>query len=76
MTRSQKKKWFGVKTLYRACARGRPTKRDRHYQPDATLIEERVVLVRAADFDHALKGANREALAYARDGYENQYGQK
>lgn len=76
MTRSQKKKWFGVKTLYRACARGRPTKRDRHYQPDATLIEERVVLVRAADFDHALKGANREALAYARDGYENLYGQK
>jgi hypothetical protein len=73
---ARKKKWFGVKTLYRTRATGRPDKRDRHYDPDATLIEERIVLMRAADFAQALKDARREALTYARRGHENLYGQR
>jgi hypothetical protein len=76
MARTQRKKWFGVKTVYRSRATGRPLKRDRHYDPDATLIEERIVLIRATDFDQALKAAEREALRYVRDGHENLYGQR
>ena len=63
-------------TLYRTRASGRPDKRDRHYDPDGTLIEERIVLIRATDFGHALRAARREAITYARNGHENLYGQR
>lgn len=76
MTPSQKEKWFGVKTLYRTRASGRPHTRDRHYDPEATLIEERIVLIRATDFGQALKAAKREALRYGRKDHENLYGQR
>jgi hypothetical protein len=76
MTQGRKKKWFGVKTLYRTRTIGRPNKRDRHYDPEATLVEERIILVRANGFDRALKAARRDALTYTRNGYRNLYGQK
>lgn len=57
--------WYGVKTLYRVEARGRAARKDSDFDPDATLVEERVVLVRARSFDDAIARAEKEARAYA-----------
>ena len=69
-------KLFAVKTLYRTTATGRPKRRDKHYDPDTALIEERVVLFRASTFDSAIRKAEREARKYAADDSgHNGYGQ-
>jgi hypothetical protein len=57
-------KWFGVKTLYRTRAVGRPKDVDENFDPDATLLEERVVLIRARNFDEAIEKAEEEARIY------------
>lgn len=67
--------WFGVKTIYRIEAFGRPQAIDSAYDPDATLIEERVVLFRARSFDEAIRKAEKEALRYAASQHRNPYGQ-
>ncbi len=70
-------KWFCVKTLYRSYTEGLPVKPDRLYDPDATLIEERIVLLKARDKREALIKAEREARDYARKTtYTNPYEQK
>jgi len=40
-----KTKWFGVKVLIRTELVGRPVRRGRSYDPDATLVEEQVLIV-------------------------------
>jgi hypothetical protein len=68
--------WYAVKTLYRTSARGRPVRRDAHYDPRAALIEERVVLVKARSFQEAIRKGEKEARAYVRGlTYRNPYGQ-
>ncbi len=67
--------WYGVKTLYRAAPVGRRRGTDRLYSGDVTLVEERVVLVRARNSDEAIRKAGREATRYAADSHRNPYGQ-
>ena len=59
-------KWFSVKTLYRTMAKGLPQKPDLSFDPDATLVEERVLLIKAHNEREALSKAEREARDYAR----------
>lgn len=75
-TRPKPTRWFGVKTIYRSSTRDRPRFVDQHYDPKATLVEERVVVFRAATFRQAIALAEREARAYARGTWTNLYGQR
>ena len=68
-------RWFGVKTVYRSSAVGKPRIIDNDYDPEGTLVEERVVLFRAKDHDDAIKKGEREAEQYVLDAYTNPYGQ-
>lgn len=69
-------KWYAIKTVYRTSARGRKTRTDAHYDAEATLVEERVVLTRAGSFKAAIAKGEREAREYARNTtYRNPYGQ-
>ena len=67
-------KWFGVKTLTRWEAVGKPKSIDENFNEDATLIEERVVLIKARSFDEALKKGEKVAKEYLSQ-YKNFYGQ-
>jgi hypothetical protein len=60
-----KLRWFAVKTLYRTKATGKPRVLGPHYDPLSTLVEERVVLIRARSSDDAFIRAEHEALRYA-----------
>jgi len=68
--------WYGVKTLFRTRATGRPRDVDSAFDPSIDLIEERVVLFRAKGFDDAIARAENEARCYAADTHRNPYGQK
>lgn len=68
--------WYGVKTIFRTEARGKPQAVDSAYEPDATLIEERIVLFRARSYDEAIRKAEKEAREYASLDRINPYGQK
>ena len=67
--------WYGVKTVYRATPVGGRRGTDRLYSGDVTLVEERVVLIRARSADEAIRKAEREAKVYAVDSHRNPYGQ-
>ena len=69
-------KIFFVKTLYRWVTSGKPSVTDRHFDPEFTLVEERIVMFNARDKDHALDLGAREARSYARHSYFNPYGQR
>lgn len=70
-------KWYGVKTLYRTRAVGRPHSVDQKYDRAGTLVEERVVLIRARTFDEAILKAETEAESYANIPHGgNAYGQR
>src|SRR5689334_15037170 len=71
-----KTSWYGVKTLFRTAARGKPTSRGQAYDPDVSLIEERVVLFKARGFDAAMRAAEKEARSYARARHINVYGKE
>ena len=68
-------RWFGVKTVYRTSTVGKPLVLDSDYDDEGTLVEERVVLVRARDHHAALKRAEWEAAKYAKNSHTNPYGQ-
>ena len=68
-------KWFGVKTLTRWEAIGKPKSIDENFDADATLVEERIVLIKARSFDEAIKKGEKEAENYLAE-YKNFYGQK
>jgi hypothetical protein len=70
-----KAKWFGVKVLIRAELVGRPAKRGRSYDPDATLVEEQVLIVRAADGAAAAQRAKRLARLGLPRSYRNAHRQ-
>ena len=74
--KSTKASWYGVKTLFRLGAVGKPAKEDAKYDPGTTLVEERVVLFRARGFAEAVQLAEREARSYARHRHRNPYGQQ
>jgi hypothetical protein len=69
-------KWYGVKTLYRITAEGKPRATDERYVDDIDLIEERVVLVRARNSEEAHQKAGKEAREYAEPWHVNPYGQR
>jgi len=71
-----RQKWFGVKILLRTEAVGRPRARDADYDPDGTLVEERVIVVRAGDAKEAFARARRAAEVGTAGRYPNAYGQK
>ena len=73
--RGFKATWYGVKTLFRIVAVGRPVTRDDAYDARVSLVEERVVLFKARSFSAAIRAAEREARRYARYRYVNPYGQ-
>lgn len=68
--------WYGVKTLFRTVAVGRPSARDAAYDASVSLVEERVVLFKARSFDEAIRAAEKEAREYARLRVVNPYGQR
>ena len=68
--------WYGVKTVFRKVAVGRPSARDSAFDRTVSLVEERVVLFKARNFDKAVRAAEKEARAYARRRYVNPYGQR
>jgi hypothetical protein len=59
-------KWYGVRSLYRITAVGRPKASDDSFDSGAALVEERVVLIRARNGPEALEKAKAEGRAYAR----------
>jgi hypothetical protein len=68
--------WYGVKTIYRIEAIGRPKGADKDYDPEATMFEERIVLFKASSIDEAVAKAARDAQEYADDfEHVNPYGQ-
>ncbi len=71
-------KWFSAKTVYRTTTPGRARRVDAMYIPDHTLVEERVIVLKARSFDEALRRAETEARTYARrlKGRRNRYGQQ
>ena len=69
--------WYSVKTLYRTIALGNPKATDKYYDPESTMVEERVVLFRARSFREAIQKAEKDAKKYAGEtNYCNPYGQK
>jgi hypothetical protein len=70
-------KWFGVRTLYRIEAKGRPVGRDASYSPSMTLVEERVVVLKARSVQEAIQKGEADARRYASDcRHRNPYGQR
>ncbi len=53
--------WYGVKTLTRWEAIGKPKSIDENFDEDVTLVEERIVLIKARSFDEAIKKGEKEA---------------
>ena len=68
--------WYGVKTLYRSQATGPRRGTDRLYASNVTVVEERVILVRARSAREAIRKAEAEAKTYAADSHRNPYGQR
>src|SRR2546428_1999943 len=71
-----KLKWFGVKTLFRVSAAGRPVATDSAYDPKMTMVEERVVLYRSRSSADAIRTAEKDAREYVRGRHTNPYGQR
>ncbi len=70
-------KVYTVKTLYRTTAFGKPKKIDKFYRKELDLIEERIVTIKARNFDEAIFKGEKEAIKYASETeYSNPYGQK
>lgn len=77
MSAKRKNAWYGVRTLYRLTAKGRPKSRDKYYDRDSTLVEDRIVLFQANRFDDALAQGEKEARSYCRrTRFVNIYGQQ
>jgi len=70
------KVWYGVRTLYRLTARGKPEWRHKYFDARSTLVEDRIVLFRASSFGDAIAQAEKEARVHCRQNrFENIYGQ-
>ncbi len=71
-----KLKWYGIKTIYRAAPVGRRLGSDSFVSTDVTLVEERVVVLRARSIKEAIRKAEVDAKQYAGDRHRNPYGQR
>lgn len=71
----KKKKWFSAKSAYSLIVKGSPKLIDANYDPNITLVEERVVLIQARNILEAKKKSLNEAIKYAKETHENPYGQ-
>ena len=70
-------KIFSIKTLYRTTAKKKPKQTDKNYREDIDLIEERIVTLKARNFNDAITKGEKEAKEYAsQTEYINPYGQK
>ena len=70
-------KWFGVRTLMRIHALGRVRQTDPAFDRESTMVEDRIVLVRARSGDEATASAIEEAEEYCRrTRHKNIYGQQ
>jgi hypothetical protein len=70
-------KCFGVKTVYRTQATGRPRSKDNRFDPTIDLVEERIVLFRTRSHQEAIRKAEAEARKYATfTRWRNPYGQQ
>jgi hypothetical protein len=69
-------KWFGVKMLFRTIAEGTPVRPDASYDQGGTLVEERVLVVRARSHAEAHRKAEAEAKQYVAHHHLNPYGQR
>jgi hypothetical protein len=68
--------WYGVRTLFRLVAVGKPTNLDKDFDSTSTLVEERIVLFKANNFEDAIEQAEGDAHAYCeRTKSVNIYGQ-
>ena len=77
MATKKKLGWYGVRTLVRVVASGKPKMVDKNFDPNATLLEDRVVLFQADSFESAIKQAKDEAQRYCKSiEFVNIYGQK
>jgi hypothetical protein len=74
--RTAKLKWFAVKTAYRTSVQGKPKGNLPDYDAAVTLVEERVILVRAHDHERAMAIADKDADRYTKKPYTNVYGQR
>lgn len=69
-------KLFAIKTFYRTYAEGRPCLPDRFFDPDLTLVEERILLFKAQTKLEAIKKAEKDANDFAaRIKFKNHYEQ-
>jgi hypothetical protein len=69
-------KWYGVRTVFRSVPSGRPQGTDGDFSANVTLVEDRVVIIRARSFKEAIHKGEREAKAYAAASpHRNPYGQ-
>ena len=75
MKRSRKR-WFGVKTVYRWVAFGKSHAKGRPFTSDLTLVEERIVLIEAMNSKAAIAKAEREGKRYAKTTHFNPAGQR
>ena len=69
-------RWYGVKSLYRSFAIGRPRAVDSRFDRRVTMVEERVVLFKARSFEESIRAAEVEAREYAKSRHVNPYGQQ
>ncbi len=68
--------WYGMRTLFRLVAIGKPKTLDKFFDPTSTLVEDRVVLFKADGFDSAIKQAKDEGRKYSKAiQFANIYGQ-
>ncbi len=65
-----------MRTLYRSVAVGKPKGDAKHYDADATLLEDRVVLFQAKDSEAAVEQAIADARLHCSEPIVNIYGQK
>ncbi len=68
-------KLYGVKTVYRTDALGNTNIVIPDDVNDATLVEERIVLIKARSHDEAIRKAEAEAEVYTKETYRNVYEQ-
>jgi hypothetical protein len=73
---AKSKKWYGVKTVYRATASGAPRSVGHLFDTTVTLVEERVVLMCASTSDEAIRRAEADAARYCHGTHLNPYGQR
>ena len=69
-------KLYSIKTIYRTKAIGKPDVVDAYYKKNIDMVEERIVVLKARNFDEAIRKGEKEANEYVGGTHINPYGQK